>query len=246
MGMEIRARARVFDPTLLATFPAVGGFPTIVVGTAEQTGKSSSDWVLTLLHEHFHQWQYSLPDYYRRVDSLDLSGGDSTGMWMLTYPFPYESPGVQKAAKRLALAVSTALDASRGRDARALSAVIEARTALGRLLTPAENRYLEFQLWQEGVARFIEYKAASLAATGGQPSPAFRALPDYEPYAMQTRRRRLALQRELDELDLGRDRRTSFYSLGAGLGLLLDMHRPEWKRGYETAPFQMTSYLSAD
>ena len=52
-------RPRQFPPTLLATFPAVGGMPTIVLGTAEHTGKSSTAWVLTLLHEHFHQWQYT-------------------------------------------------------------------------------------------------------------------------------------------------------------------------------------------
>ena len=64
LGHEVRARPRRFPPTLLATFPAVGGIATIVVGTAERTGKSSTAWVLTLLHEHFHQWQTSLPDYY--------------------------------------------------------------------------------------------------------------------------------------------------------------------------------------
>ena len=69
LKLEISVRPRIYAPTLLATFPAVGGLPTIVVGTARHTGKSSSDWVLTLLHEHFHQWQYTLADYYRRVES---------------------------------------------------------------------------------------------------------------------------------------------------------------------------------
>ena len=67
--------ARRFPPTLLATFPAVGGIATIVVGTAERTGKSSAEWVLTLLHEHFHQWQSSLPDYYARATALGLAAG---------------------------------------------------------------------------------------------------------------------------------------------------------------------------
>jgi hypothetical protein len=73
LGLDVRSRARVFAPTLLATFPAVGELPTIVVGTPERTGKSSAEWILALLHEHFHQWQYSLPDYYRRTQGLDLS-----------------------------------------------------------------------------------------------------------------------------------------------------------------------------
>jgi hypothetical protein len=35
----------------------VVAMPTIVVGTAERMAKHSPAWVLTLLHEHFHQWK---------------------------------------------------------------------------------------------------------------------------------------------------------------------------------------------
>ena len=150
VAMDVRSRPRVFAPTLLATFPAVGGLSTIVVGTAERTGKSSSDWVLTLLHEHFHQWQYSLPDYYRRSEELDLAGGDSSGMWMLNYPFPYDSAAVQAAAKDLAHALLRALDTTPRTRGPAIHAVLRARAALAKHLTAAEMRYLEFQLWQEG------------------------------------------------------------------------------------------------
>jgi hypothetical protein len=143
-GESVWTRSRVFPPTLLATFPAVGGMPTIVVGTAEHTGKSSTEWVITLLHEHFHEWQYSMRDYYRRVAKLDLSGGDSTGAWMLNYPFPYDSPPVETAAKQLAQAVSSALDARPEKRKRAVAEVVSAREALAKQLTPTENRYMEF------------------------------------------------------------------------------------------------------
>ncbi len=53
----------------------------------------------------FHQWQYSRPDYYPRVEALGLDGGDSTGRWMLDYPFPYDHPPVQAAARKLASAL---------------------------------------------------------------------------------------------------------------------------------------------
>src|SRR5919112_1901746 len=74
-GRPIWSRPRRLSPTLLATFP-VEGTPTVVIGSAERTGKSSTEWVLTLLHEHFHQWQYSQPEYYSGVAGLDLSQGD--------------------------------------------------------------------------------------------------------------------------------------------------------------------------
>ena len=40
------SRRRIFPPTFLATFPAVGGVPTIVIGTPERTGLPQDRWVL--------------------------------------------------------------------------------------------------------------------------------------------------------------------------------------------------------
>jgi hypothetical protein len=246
LGMDVRSRPRVFPPTLLATFPAVGGLPTIVVGTAERTGKSSTGWVLTLLHEHFHQWQYSLPEYYRRAEELRLSGGDSSGMWMLNYPFPYDSAPVQAAARNLARALAQALDTAPHPRGPAIQAVIRARAALTKHLTAAETRYLEFQLWQEGVARFIEYRAAELASQWHRSGNAYKRLPDHTPYADVAKRNRISLRRELDQLDLGKDRRISFYSLGAAYALLLDSTQPGWKQKYESTPFLLTVLLKGE
>jgi len=71
---------------------------TIVVGQAENTSaKTSSSWVITVLHEHFHQLQDSQPNFYSDVNALNLARGDQTGMWMLNYAFPYERTEVQEA-----------------------------------------------------------------------------------------------------------------------------------------------------
>ena len=243
IAMDVLSRPRVLAPTLLATFPAVGGLPTIVVGTAERTGKSSAEWVLTLLHEHFHQWQYSLPDYYRRSEELDLAGGDSSGMWMLNYPFPYDSAPVQAASKDLAHALLRALDTTPRTRGPAIHAVLRARAALANHLTAAEMRYLEFQLWQEGVARFIEYRAAELAFRSHRARRAYKSLPDYTSYADLSKRSRTALKRELDGLDLRKNRRISFDPLGAAYALLLESTQADWKQTYESRPFVLTALL---
>lgn len=246
LGGEVRARPRRFSPTLLATFPAVGGIPTVVVGSAGATGKSSTAWVLTLLHEHFHQWQYSQPDYYPGVSRLDLARGDTTGQWMLDYPFPYDSVSVQRAMRSLAAALARALEA-RPNDRRvALRDAVAARDTLRSRLTDADYRYLEFQLWQEGTARFIEYAAARAAAGAGEPPAAFRMLPDYEPYGSAAERAHEMLRRELEHLDLGRQRRVAFYPVGAAVAMVLDRARPEWKRVYGRRPFALAALLTAD
>ena len=96
LGSPVWSRPRQFDVNLLASFPAVGAVPTIVIGQPENTAaKTSTGWVLTLLHEHFHQMQYAQPGYYPGVNALGLARGDQQGSWMLNFPFPYAGPAVQ-------------------------------------------------------------------------------------------------------------------------------------------------------
>ncbi len=244
-GGEVWTRPRRFSPTLLATFPAVGGVPTVVVGSAGATRKSSTAWVLTLLHEHFHQWQYSQPDYYSGVSRLDLARGDTTGQWMLDYPFPYDSAPVQRAMRSLAGALARALEARPNERAAALSAAIAARDTLRNRLTDADYRYFEFQLWQEGVARFIEHAAARAAAGLEKPAAGFLSLPDYEPYGRFADSTGRTLPRELHRLDHARQRRVAFYPVGAAVAMLLDRTRSDWKEACTRRPFALAALLSA-
>ncbi len=229
LKQQVWSRPRRFPPTLLATFPAVDGRPTVVIGTAERTGKSSTAWILTLLHEHFHQWQHSQPDFFTGVAGLGLAGADTTGQWMLDYPFPYDDARIGKAVRRLATALRRAMDAPASARAEAVSAAASARDTLRSSLTPADYRYLEFQLWQEGVARFIEYASAEAASS----------------YAAAAASARRDLASELTRLDLQADRRLAFYPLGAAIALLLDEIRPDWKRTYAERPFVLAALLPA-
>jgi hypothetical protein len=231
LGSDVYVRPRRFSPTLLATFPAVGGVPTIVIGTAERTGRRSTQWVLTIAHEHFHQWQNSHPDYYARVAALDLAGGDSTGMWMLNYPFPYATAAVSGAFDAVAGTLRAALRDSAATNTRGHAAAIaDARQRLRTALAAPDQRYLDFQLWQEGIARYTEYAVARFAAARFRPSAAFAALPDAEAFGIAADR----LWREIVETEsvsLG-NQRVAFYPVGAALGLWLDRTDPAWRRRY--------------
>ena len=228
---EIHTRSRRFPPTLLATFPAVSARPTIVVGSAARTGKSPAEWVTTLLHEHFHQWQSSLPDYYARATGLGLARGDTAGQWMLHYPFPYDSVPVQRAVRALAGALGRALSAPAHERADLLGRLAAERDRLRDMLSPADYRYLEFQLWQEGVPRFVEIAVAQAAG---------RDAVEYRELALRMLRES---RDDLEGMSLGRDRRVSFYALGAGLALLLERVRPDWRLVYERRPFALLELL---
>ena len=237
IGADVLSRPRTLSPTFLATFPAVGGVPTIVVGTPDATKKPSTAWVLTLMHEHFHQLQMSHAGYYDGVNALGLARGDATGMWMLNFPFPYDSSTVAARFGDLARTLDGALTppstSARPSDGAARwRTVVDARTALRGAIAPDAEKYLGFQMWQEGVARYTELQVARWAAAHYAPSDAFRALPDYAPFGGAADSLEAGIRSQLRRADLARDRRVSFYPLGAATAMLLDRVAPEWRAGY--------------
>jgi hypothetical protein len=236
---EVFARPRTFPPTLLATFP-VNGVSTVVVGQQANTSSTSpADWVVTLLHEHFHQLQESLPGYYDRVTALGLSRGDTTGMWMLNFPFPYDAPPVVAAYGEAARALR---GAERG---GSWSDYLPKRVALRALLSKDDLAYWDFQLWKEGVARYTQVRVAEWAAAHEEPPPAFRALAGYVPYATVSRALAAAIEDELSKLTLPEAKRTVVYPYGAAEALLLDRERPCWKKTYFSRLFTLAPGFDA-
>ena len=106
-----------------------------------------------------------------------------------------------------------------------------ARAALRAALPPDDDRYLAFQMWQEGVARYTELQAARFAAAHFTPSADFRALPDFVPFDAAAERIEAGIHAGL-RAPLGRDRRVAFYPVGAATALLLDETLPGWRSPY--------------
>lgn len=240
-------RKRQFGTNLLATFPAVGGVSTIVIGQAENTDKkTSTPWVVTVLHEHFHQLQDSQPNSYAETEGLNLSRGDNTGMWMLNYPFPYDSPDVRQQFSALGPLLVAALQAgNKTVFSTRLAAYLTARQQMQKMLSPDDYRYFSFQLWKEGLARYTEYRMARLAATQYKPSKEFRALGDFTGFETVAKHIMNATMKELSTLRLEDSRRVAFYPLGAGEGLLLDRANPKWQSRYFVDKFYVEKYFSA-
>lgn len=204
---------------LLAAMPIFGPPSTIVMGTPESTGRSDADWTRTILHEHFHQWQDSFPNIFTRMRDLNLAGGDTTGMWMLNYAFPYSDPVVVAAFDRASRALAVAVDA-RGKPwfKRALTRYLAARSKLAAAAGPKNWRYAELELWKEGVARWTEiqlgkrYRDAAVRAS-----------------AIDLERKSRAW---LDQPDLPGAGREFVYPFGASEAMLLDACGPGWRRDY--------------
>jgi hypothetical protein len=238
-------RQRTQPQNLLATFPIVGGIPTIVIGQAENTAKkTSTPWVVTMLHEHFHQLQYSQPHYYDDVNALGLTRGDQSGMWMLNYPFPYDWHEMQELFSHLGHSLANVLEARTTSDFSAgLSTYVKQRHEVENILSPDDYRYLSFQIWQEGVSRYTEYRIAKLAGGSYRPSKAFRMLKDYEQFAEVAEDIKVGILSELTTVKLSESKRVIFYALGAGEGLLLDRVNPGWRQRYFVDRFYLDKYF---
>lgn len=205
--------------TLLAALPILGQPSTIVMGTPEGTGKPLASWLRTILHEHFHQWQTAQPDYYKRVEKLDLSGSDKTGMWMLNFPFPYDRAPVASAYTAASNALADALEL-RGKSgfSAAFDRYLAARRRFAGSVSKREWRYIDFQLWQEGVARWTEMQLGKM-----YPDAAVRAS------AVALEQDVLA---QLRKPDLARQKRELVYPFGAGEAMLMSACGSAWRESY--------------
>ncbi|HXM47555.1 MAG TPA: hypothetical protein VN956_06770 [Pyrinomonadaceae bacterium] len=244
---DVYFRKRKFPTDRLATFPAVGGVSTIVIGRAENTDKkTSTPWVITMLHEHFHQLQDSQLNSYAETEALNLSHGDQTGMWMLNYAFPYDSAEVKQQFSVLSRLLVEALQAKKkSAFSTRLAAYLEARRQVQKMLSPDDYKYFSFQLWKEGLARYTEYRVAKLAAHKYKPSKQFRALKDFASFGTVADQILSTIMKVLSTLRLEDSKRVAFYPLGAGEGFLLDRANPKWQSRYFVDKFYVEKYFDA-
>ena len=244
VGEDVYARPRQFPVTFQATFPAFGMPPVIVIGEPAGTAsKTSTPWLFTVMHEHFHQLQYAQAGYLDAVNALNLTRGDTSGMWMLNYAFPYDKPEVAQSFRDLRDLLLRAVNEPDGPAFQKLAKqYVEQRKKFFGQLSADDRKYLSFQLWQEGIARYTEVKAAEAGAQY-HPSAEFAALPDFESFPSYAAKARENTLSELKQVDLATWKRVVVYSFGAAEGFLLDRIHPKWKDEYFRRMLSMDSYF---
>ncbi len=153
-------------------------------------------------------------------------------MWMLEYPFPYKKPEVAQSFGRLRdLLVATVKETDEVKFRKNAEEYVALRRKFFAQLSPDDHKYLSFQLWQEGIARYTQIMAAEAAASY-KPTEAFAALADYEPFSAYGARARAETMDELRKVDLAKAQREAIYPFGAVEGMLLDRLSPGWKGEY--------------
>lgn len=224
----ILSRPATMNKYFLATFPYINYQPTIIIGTPENTQKTPLDWTVTLLHEHFHQLQFSHPDYATAQQALDLDKGDQTGMWMLNHPFPYEDDlAIEKMDE---MAQNLPILSQSVSSEQVLIRHKKIKSALKTILGEEHYRYLNLQLWQEGFARFMELSTLGHWITNfddiDQDRFEKQALIDYLKAYQSSMLEGLKTSR------INKQKRVYFYALGAAEALLIETVNADWKSDY--------------
>lgn len=221
------SRPTSLNKSLLATFPLVDGQPTIVVGTPENTGKSPEAWTVTLLHEHFHQLQFSHPNYYTAQKALQLDNGDQTGMWMLNYPFPYDQKSVNTHLKAMATNLLR-LDSLDPREVLLTHNTLKRQ--LRDKLGEEHYKYLNLQVWQEGYARFVELDLTQKWIENfDQIKQNQFQLEEILTLQQQQEEEYTTHLEKSSPMEL---KRVYFYALGAAEANLINEVNPQWKSAY--------------
>jgi len=228
-----------YPASMKATFPMAGLGPVVVMGAPDISGENPASWIATLLHEHFHQYQMNWPGYFEHLNQLDLAGDDTSGMWALNYPFPYQDPKTNQAMTLLASQLIKILDEPDPEQARQKAlAYARLRGPVLDSLPAADRRYLEFQLWQEGVARYTELAMTEFAASGTESGLA--AHHNYAGLAANLRARILSTLAKETLADHGR---VYLYSFGAAEALVLDQINSNWRTQYFDGALSMAGFF---
>ena len=162
-----------------------------------------------------------------------------TGMWMLNYPFPYDSAPVESAFDRLKIALADAVNASDSTVSQKFENYRTVRRDFFNSLSAPDRKYMSFQLWQEGVARYTELRIAQWAADHYVPTAAFQQLPDYTPLFELAATQLAIVRKSPYKVALNQFQRVSFYIIGSAEAFLLDRTQPAWKEVYFSRPFSL-------
>lgn len=247
--MTIQTRKRVFEQNLIASFD-IEGIDAVVIGSPINIKRTSSHWVLTAMHEMFHVYQAS-QGRDQKVKNLKL-GSETDPAWQLNFPFPYKDESLMRLIHLQSYPIYLGITDKEDSDAEynlgiSLDAIKAYQYFLKTQTSEEEKnyQYSKFQEWNEGVARYTEYKMSEMVSkTNYQPSQSFKKLKDFKSYKdlwKETYKNEIFVIKHAGRATRNR---TTFYYLGLGKGLLLDRLMPNWKNFYFKEDIWLDDLLS--
>ncbi len=184
---------------------------------------------------HSHQYQANIPSYNRTVADVGRHLGTSGTDWILGYSFPYKQPNVVAAFKVMTdRALAFLSNRLADKDRQLIADYLKARRAARAASGDVAWVYAEFQIGQEGVARWTELTLGRRASRTDAAVAAVAA----DRWAGLT-----TSLRAINDQGLAIWRRNAFYVLGAVEAEMLDRVKPDWRDAYVRHPFSLGQQL---
>lgn len=229
---KIYVRDRVFPPFLRATFPAVNGQDCIVVGIPSNTNKTDEDWIIMLLHEHFHLYQGENNLYKKNIELLAKNLSNDSKNWMLEYKFPYDDKITNKLFKEITYTLNEAFLSIGNDDFQEKVKQYKIKLVeFKKVLSSNDFDYFTFQIWQEGVATYTESKYLDIL---NQNSSYIKEMTELN-FSLKNKNHLTKYRDFLLKSNLQKEKRNLFYSIGLLQGIVYDKSNPIWKSDYFNA-----------
>lgn len=212
------------------TLVVEGKAPQIMVSQAFFEHSPRVLWLGTLAHEHFHQWQMSRPSYFDALAKLSINENYPDCQWMFDYNFPFHQDKVSQILAELgSLHARESLEPKQKMDV-----ILGSLFQLKSILSSEDWDYLVFQIWQEGIARYVEYAFLNeLLKKDKETESGDGSLKvQLEAYMRQMFGTPLSTDDAID--------RNIFYKIGLEIGLVLEQQPGlNWKEIYATHPVSL-------
>ncbi len=242
---EILARETDIKPENVRTVTIGSTPPTIAIASPRRRNKVWMPWIIAWLHEHTHQWQMSLPDYEEKTRALNLDSPDDTmGSWMINFNFPYEDLKINAAfdAQRYSLMeLFTAIKQQQApkRIRMAVKDYLTEKKLFQEVAGEKNYSFATFQAWQEGTARYTEYKILEETALVAVKNPEMVPIRTIKTLAKYARYKLAEIKKDVETSTLIANERDAFYALGAMESLVLDYLVEDWRNQYADNPYTL-------
>jgi len=176
---------------------------------------------------------------------MALANGDPTGSWMIEYSFPYRESVINKSFSEYTRLLHKTLQikTKSSNEKNMLLELSKKQHDIVSRLSYDDSQYFKLQVWQEGIARYVEYKLALIASKDYQTTTGFDSLTDVISFNKAADEILDNMMLVLPRMTLSEQKRLTFYYVGFAEGLLLDRVAPDWKRDYFDSIFNLGNLL---
>lgn len=227
--IHISQKKRTITP--VHTLALEGKNPQIIVSREFFEQAPRAFWLGTLAHEHFHQWQMSRSNYFDAVTKLSINNNYSNCGWMIDYPFPFH----QDAVGKILIELSSLHRLKDVEPKQKMDIIHRSLNQLKTILSKEEWDYVAFQIWQEGIARYVEYTFLNELLQKEQ-----RRNPQDGSMTAQLQTYISHLFEPATSIAFPMNREI-FYRIGLGIGLVLEQQKEgsNWKEIYANHPISL-------